>query len=139
MLFRGYLTQFMRRLSKHPAVFIGVPALVFAAPHIANVESLGGGPLVLLPYFATGLLYGWAAYRSGSLYMSWGLHFNNNLFNLLVVGTEDDILKSAAPLQFPGPDLAVTTVIILGQAALTFAVLAARHSRHAPPQVGTSW
>ena len=124
MLFRGYLAQFMRRLSKHPAVFIGVPALVFAAPHIANVESLGGGPLVLLPYFATGLLYGWAAWRSGSLYMSWGLHFNNNLFNLLVIGTAGDILKSAAPLQFDAPGLAVTSVLILGQSALTFVALA---------------
>ncbi|MFC5178845.1 CPBP family intramembrane glutamic endopeptidase [Nocardioides taihuensis] len=123
MLFRGYLTQLMRRLTSHPAVFLAVPALVFAAPHISNVKSLGGGPLVMLPYFATGLLYGWAAYRSGSLYLSWGLHFNNNLFNLLVVGASDDILKSVAPLQFPGPDLLVTTVIIVVQCALTLAVL----------------
>lgn len=125
LLFRGYLTQFARRLVKHPAFYLSVPALVFAAPHIANVKSLGGGPLVMVPYFATGLLYGWAAWRSGSLYMSWGLHFNNNLFNLLVVGTTDDILKSVAPIQFPGVGLGATMVLILGQNALIWAALAA--------------
>lgn len=124
MLFRGYLTQFVRRLSKHPVVFVSVPALLFAAPHISNAKSLGGGPLVMVPYFVTGLLYGWASLRSGSLYMSWGLHFNNNLFNVLVVGTTDDILKPAAPLLFPGVGLLTTTVIIVGQCALTWAVLA---------------
>lgn len=63
--------------------------------------------------------------------MSWGLHFNNNLFNLLVIGTTGDILKSAAPLQFDPPSLAVTTVIILAQSVLTFPVLALLVRRHA--------
>lgn len=59
MLFRGYLTQFVRRLVKNPVVFLVVPALLLPSMHIANVAALGGGPLVTLPYLASGLLYGW--------------------------------------------------------------------------------
>jgi hypothetical protein len=124
MLFRGYLTQFVRRMVKHPAVFLTIPALLFAAPHISNVAALGGGPLVMLPYFASGLLYGWAAWRTGSLWMALGLHWSNNLAGLLLVGVQGDVLKSVAPLQTSPPDLTTTTLIVVAQAVAAVAVLA---------------
>lgn len=43
MLFLGYLTQFVRRITKNPIVFLTIPALLFALPHISNVSELGGG------------------------------------------------------------------------------------------------
>jgi hypothetical protein len=123
MLFRGYLTQFVRRMVKHPAVFLTVPAVLFAVPHIANVAALGGGPLVMVPYFASGLLYGWAAWRTGSLWMALGLHWSNNLTGLLLVGNQEDVLKSVAPVQTTVPGLATTTLIVVAQSVASVVVL----------------
>lgn len=96
------------------------------APSLPGLDGIRAIAVAAVVAFHVGvpwLLHGWAAYRSGSLHLSWGLHFDNFLFNLLVVGASDDIVRSVAPLQFPGPDLLVTTVIIVVQCALTLAVL----------------
>lgn len=119
MLFRGYITQFTRRFSKNVYVFLFMPALLFALPHIGNISALGGGILVLVPYLVSGLLYGWVAYRTGSLWMSVGLHFNNNLGGLVLFGVSGDVLKTVAPVQFPSPSLSLTTWITIIQAVLT--------------------
>ena len=49
LLYRGYFTQFARRFTSSPILFLGIPALLFAAPHISNVAALGGSPLVMVP------------------------------------------------------------------------------------------
>jgi membrane protease YdiL (CAAX protease family) len=123
LLFRGYFTQFVRRFTSSRILFLGIPTLLFAAPHIANVASLGGGPFAMLPYLIAGLLYGWAAYRSGSLWMSVALHLVNNYTGLVVVGTRGDALPSAAPLLIESPSLAVGSAGVLFQAVLIALVL----------------
>lgn len=61
-------------------MFVTIPAMMFALPHLGNLSSYPGSvPLKLAPYLTLGLLYGWAAYRSGSLWLSLGLHWSNNL------------------------------------------------------------
>jgi uncharacterized protein len=123
MIFRGYLTQLVRRITKNPLFFIGIPALLFAAPHIPNISALGGGPLVLIPYLVSGLLFAWAAYRTGSLWMSVGLHWSNNLSGLVMFGVAGDALKTVAPVQFETPSLLLTTVFTVAQAVLTVGVI----------------
>ena len=118
LLFRGYFTQFARRFTSNPILFLGIPALLFAAPHVSNIASLGGGPLVMVPSPISGLLYGWAAYRSGSLWMSVALHLVNNYTGLVMVGTKGDVLPSAAPLLVASPNLTVGTIGVLVQSAL---------------------
>jgi uncharacterized protein len=81
ILFRGYLTQFVRRFTENKYVFIGIPALLFALPHIANMSELSGGLLVATPYLMSGLVYAWAAYRTGSLWMGLGLHWSNKVIS----------------------------------------------------------
>ena len=73
-LFRGYFTQFARRFTKTPYLFIGIPALLFALAHITNVSELDGGLLEATPYLISGLFYAWAAYRTGSLWMAMYCH-----------------------------------------------------------------
>lgn len=124
MLFRGYLAQFVAHVTKAPFFIIGVPALLFAIPHIANVAHLGGDAWVLLPYLMPGLLYGWAAWRTGSLWISIGLHWSNNLSNLLIAGPKDDVLQTVAPLEFATPDLATTTAVLALQTLVTVVLLA---------------
>jgi membrane protease YdiL (CAAX protease family) len=124
MLFRGYFTQFARRFTGNKYIFLGIPALLFALPHIANIAALGGGILVLVPYLISGLLYGWFAWKSGSLWMAIGLHLANNFSSLVLVGTVGDALPSAAPLLVEVPGLALTTLVVLGQSLGIFLVLA---------------
>ena len=123
LFFRGYLTQFVRRFTKNPYVFISIPALLFALPHITNISELGGGLLVLTPYLVSGLLYAWAAWRTGSLWMALGLHWGNNYTSLVLIGTKGDVLPSAAPFQIAVPSLAVVTLLMAVQALSIFFVL----------------
>lgn len=115
LLFRGYFTQLVRRFTKNPYVFIGIPALLFALPHIANVSELGGGLLVATPYMISGLLYAWAAWRTGSLWMALGLHWSNNFTSVVLIGTKGDFLPSAAPFQIEVPGLTVVTLLVAVQ------------------------
>jgi len=123
MFFRGYLTQFARRFTANPYVFLAIPTVLFALPHIANVAALGGGLVAALPYLVEGLVYGWVAYRTGSLWMSVGIHGCNNLTGLVLVGMRGDVLKTVAPVQFDLPGLWASTVILLAQALVLVSVV----------------
>jgi len=123
LLFRGYLAQFTRRISKSPFIFILVPAVLFSLPHIGNISSFGGTLWAVLPYLISGVLYGWAAYKSGSLWMSLGLHWSNNLSGMVLVGIKEDELKSVAPFLMDLPSLNVVTAIIFIQSLLTVLAL----------------
>jgi len=124
MLFRGYFTQFARRFTANKYLFIGIPALLFALPHTVNIAALGGGLLVLLPYLISGVLYGWAAYRTGSLWLGAALHLSNNYTSLVAIGTKGDVLPSAAPFQIAVPSL---TIITLAVAVQSLAIVLAMH------------
>jgi membrane protease YdiL (CAAX protease family) len=123
LLFRGYITQFVRRFTANKYLFIGIPALLFAVPHIANIAAFGGDVLALVPYLISGILYGWAAYRSGSLWMAVALHLANNYTSLVLVGTKGDALPSAAPLLIEVPSLWVATIVVLVQSVAIFLAL----------------
>jgi len=117
------LAQFTRRISKSPFIFILVPAVLFSLPHIGNISSFGGTLWAVLPYLISGVLYGWAAYKSGSLWMSLGLHWSNNLSGMVLVGIKEDELKSVAPFLMDLPSLNVVTAIIFIQSLLTVLAL----------------
>lgn len=123
MLFRGYFAQFTRRITKNPYVIIFVPALLFAIPHYSNLSQYSSGLIVLLPYLINGVLYGYIAYRTGSLWMSLGLHMSNNLSGMLLVGTKADVLETVSPLVFGLPSLELSTVVIGVQAVAIVAII----------------
>ena len=101
----------MRRFTSQ-AVFLLIPAILFAVPHLTNLEQFDSSPYVLLPYLVDGLAFGWVAYRTGSLWMSLGIHWSNNLSNVVLVGPRGDVLDSAAPWQFDIPNnIAELTII----------------------------
>ena len=124
-MYRGYLTQFVRRYTASPIVFISVPALVFAAMHIANIAAFGGNWYAMLPYLVSAILYGWFAYRTGALWTAIGLHWANNLGNSVLVGTDMDILPSLAPVIIEQPSFNLVLGVTVFSAILTFVVLQA--------------
>jgi membrane protease YdiL (CAAX protease family) len=119
-MYRGYLTQFVRRYTANPIVFIGVPALIFAAMHIANIAAFGGSWTAMLPYLVSALLYAWFAYRTGALWMAIGLHWANNLGNSVLVGTDMDVLPSLAPVIIEQPSFGLVLGLTVFSTLLTF-------------------
>ncbi len=136
LFFRGYLTQAVRRFTSQPAVFLLIPAMLFAAPHLTNLTQFDSSPYVLLPYLIDGLAFGWVAYRTGSLWMSLGIHWSNNLSNVVLVGPRGDVLDSVAPLQFDIPNsiAELTTISVVTSLAMVAIVEVAlrRTGRHTP-------
>jgi len=124
-MYRGYMTQFVRRYTGNPAVFIGVPSLIFAAMHIGNIVAFGGNWYALLPYLVSALLYAWFAYRTGALWAAIGLHWANNLGNSLLVGTNMDVLPTLAPVIIEDPSFSLVLGMTIFCALLTFVLLEA--------------
>ena len=98
LLFRGYLMQAVASRTRRAALVIGVPAALFAIPHWGNLPPYGNNPLQPVPYVLMGLLYGWAAWRTGSLWLPLGLHWANNTYATLVISGSGDVLPAAGPL-----------------------------------------
>jgi len=116
LMFRGYLSQFMCRVFNNPVFIITIPSLIFASLHIGNIAKFNGSLYTMIPYFISSYLYGWAAYKSGSLWMPIGLHWSNNFSGMLLIGANGDKLKTVAPFVTEIPSLEMVSVVILVQA-----------------------
>ena len=97
LFFRGYLMQLTRRFTKATVLVVGLPTLGFAAMHWGNLTQFGNNPLQLVPYLLLGATLGWAAWRSGSLWLPFGMHWANNTYGVLLLGNQGDVLPSGAP------------------------------------------
>jgi membrane protease YdiL (CAAX protease family) len=114
MVYRGYLAQFVAAFSRSPLLILGIPAFVFALPHFGNVAG-STGLLGLLPYIVMGLMYGLLAWRSGSLWMSAGVHLGNNWFITMFVGNASEKIPKLSLFTIHGstsaPELVVGTIV----------------------------
>jgi membrane protease YdiL (CAAX protease family) len=118
--FRGYLQRTLLRALR-PAAAIALGALLFAARHLDPVRFPA---LVLL-----GALFGWMAWRSGSLWPAIAGHAANNaLATALAIGTPGDDASPPAPTPWEA-----LVPLLLGLAALAALVLWFRWLTPAPP------
>ncbi len=86
MVYRGYISQFIFRITKSPILVVLLSSIVFSLPHFGNITG-ANGIFAVLPYIEMGIMFGWLAYRSGSLWMSIGAHMANNWFITMFVGS----------------------------------------------------
>jgi uncharacterized protein len=120
--FRGFIEQLIRRtITKSVPWIIGLAAVSFASKHIGNIQAYGGKWIVMLPYLLFALTMGWTAWRTGSLMLSIGLHWGNNLSIALLIKTTGDVIPSMAPFVRETPTLTAATLFAIGQAILTIA------------------
>ncbi|WP_068116271.1 CPBP family intramembrane glutamic endopeptidase [Tropicimonas marinistellae] len=90
LVFRGYLQQQLAARFRARWIWMGLPALIFAALHwMPSAEA--NLPLVLLGALVFGLLAADLTAQTGNLGAAMGLHFGNNLVALLGVATADTI------------------------------------------------
>ena len=105
--------QFTHRLTNTPALVVGLPALGFAAMHWGNLDQFGNNPLQLAPYLLLGATLGWAAWRTGSLWLPFGIHWANNTYAVLIIGNSGDVLPNAAPFARDLTGVSPTGMLIL--------------------------
>jgi hypothetical protein len=97
--FRGHmLTLWRARLRPAPAIV--VTAFLFALLHL--------DPVRFVAVFLLGLLFGWLAWRSGSLWPAVAAHAANNAIASLLVGS---IGEAAARQESPDPRAAVLALV----------------------------
>jgi hypothetical protein len=123
MVFRGYLAQFVAAFTRSPFLILCVPALIFALPHFGNVAGTSGF-LALLPYIVMGLMYGLLAWRSGSLWMSAGVHLGNNWFITMFVGTAAESIPKVSLFTTHGSSSATDLVVAVAIQSLVVVGLA---------------
>jgi membrane protease YdiL (CAAX protease family) len=137
MVYRGYLAQYVAAFTRSPPLILGIPAFVFALPHFGNVAG-SSGFLGLLPYVVMGLMYGLLAWRSGSLWMSAGVHLGNNWFITMFVGNAAEKIPKVSLFTTHGstsaPEL-VVGVVIQGFVVLCLAEIVMRKMRLTRSQV----
>lgn len=92
MVYRGYISQFIYRITKRPYLVIVISSFIFSLPHFGNITG-ANGIYAILPYIEMGIMFGWLAFRSGSLWMSIGAHMANNWFVTLVVGSSSEKIQ----------------------------------------------
>ena len=84
-VFRGYLMQGIGVIAKNKWVPLITTSVVFGLLHIANPEVDKLGPIIMIYYISTGLLWGIITLMDEGMELVLGFHAANNLFTALLV------------------------------------------------------
>jgi membrane protease YdiL (CAAX protease family) len=121
LVFRGYLQQQLAARFSSPVIWLGLPTILFGLAHFSP-EIMGENTWLVI---AATTLFGLAAAdltaRSGSIGLSWGIHFGNNIIAILLITTGGG-LDGLALYRFPfGPDdvLVMRPLILIDLAVLS--------------------
>lgn len=121
LYFRGYLMQATYRIIPFLPVVIALQGLLFGQLHIGNVKAWGDTFIAGIPYFLHACAFAYAAWRTGSLFFAWGLHFGNNSFLALFVASKGDAVTSIAP--FAAEIASVNRLIVFSTIEIIILVL----------------
>lgn len=94
LFFRGYLLQFLGKLTYSKWWLSGISGLLFMLPHFMNPEVSVEPVPIMLSYFTIGFFLTLATLRSNSLEVAIGMHIGNNLFSGLVVNYSVSALET---------------------------------------------
>jgi len=93
LLFRGYVMQGLRLMTRRPLLLLLINGFVFTLPHLNNPEMLRGSFLSgAVHYFVWGVLFAAMTLLDNGLELSLGVHAANNIFSYLMVGTPDSVV-----------------------------------------------
>ncbi len=91
ILFRGYIQQSLAARFRSRLIWMGLPALLFAAGHYAPATSGENALLIAIWAGAFGLINADLTARSGTLGPAIALHFFNNVVALLFFSIPDNL------------------------------------------------
>jgi uncharacterized protein len=91
---RGYLMQGLGLLTRNRLLLMALPSALFALAHFSNPE-MGRSPVwMALSYWALGVFLAAVTLRDNRLELALGVHAAQNIFVLLLLNTEDSVLKT---------------------------------------------
>ncbi|MGD9866193.1 MAG: lysostaphin resistance A-like protein [Pseudodonghicola sp.] len=91
ILFRGYLQQTLAARFAHPAVWLVVPALLFALGHFNPDQAGANAGLIVIWAGVFGVLMADLTARAGSLGPAIAVHFFNNITALLITASPESL------------------------------------------------
>ena len=140
LAFRGYLMQSLAARFSSPAVWIGIPTVIFTVLHYDPVATpwMNGSIFVSIAAFALAAVI--LVVRTGDLGAATGVHLALNVFGLLVVSRYEWLSGAAlfqgTPLTAPGWTAADAVIMALLGILMMVLVLAALLHRRSPLRVG---
>jgi len=104
LLFRGYLMQALRYLTRRYFVIVVLSSLLFSMPHWGNPEMLRGAFVWgALSYLAWGVIFSAITLKDNGLELALGVHAANNIIGSVIVTTPDSVIASPALLVYIEP------------------------------------
>lgn len=96
ILFRGFLLQLFGKATQKGIYLIAINGILFASLHLMNpeVDTLGGSAVVY--YIISGIFASLITIMDNGLELSWGFHLANNLFGIIVVTNEWQVIQTDA-------------------------------------------
>lgn len=134
LLFRGYVMQGLRLMTKRPLLLLLMNGFVFALPHLNNPEMLRGSFMLgAFHYFVWGVIFAAITLMDNGLELTLGVHTAHNMFSYLMVGTLDSVVATPTLWiqQVPVAPLASIFVLLIN-GAIFYGVFFSRLPRQAP-------
>lgn len=121
ILFRGYMQQALAARFSHPAIWIGIPSVIFAFGHYLPVEAGENAIMVAVWAGLFGMLSADLTARAGTLGPAIAVHFFNNLIAILFVSVPGNLSGLSLFLMPFGLD---DTDVMRGWLVVDFAMMA---------------
>ncbi|WP_186280111.1 CPBP family intramembrane glutamic endopeptidase [Fluviicola chungangensis] len=96
VLFRGFLLQLVGKITQKGIYLIAVNGILFGALHLMNPEIDKLGPFAMGYYVASGIFTSFIAVMDNGLELSWGFHLANNLFGIIIVTNDWQVIQTEA-------------------------------------------
>lgn len=115
IFFRGFLLQFFGKFLSKGIWIVLSSGLVFGLLHSLNPEVSHLGIAALIFYIISGVFTALLTILDDGLELPWGFHLGNNLFNILIVSNNWQVLQTDALfLDHTKPKVGIELVVTIG-------------------------
>ena len=96
VLFRGFLLQMFGKVTQKGIYLIAINGMLFGALHLMNPEIDKLGYFAVGYYIISGIFTSFITVMDNGLELSWGFHLANNLFGIVVVTNNWQVIQTDA-------------------------------------------
>ncbi|MNJ86300.1 CAAX amino terminal protease self- immunity [compost metagenome] len=96
VFFRGFLLQFFGKFTQRGIYLVLINGILFGILHAMNPEIDKLGPFAIGYYIISGLFTTLITVMDDGLELSWGFHLANNLFGIVIVSNDWQVIQTDA-------------------------------------------
>ncbi|WP_341905136.1 CPBP family intramembrane glutamic endopeptidase [Fluviicola taffensis] len=96
ILFRGFLLQLVGKVTQKGIYLILINGILFCALHLMNPEIATLGIPAAVYYIVSGIFTSFIAVMDDGIELSWGFHLANNLFGIIIVTNNWQVIQTDA-------------------------------------------